>query len=85
METSAVVLAQPLFLLLAEHVFQHHACLDRHARQPLEAIPAFIWVGVFGLYTAHNEDGLDANTKFIRFVYCFDIQYERDEYEVQAV
>jgi hypothetical protein len=68
METPAVVLVQPLFLL-AEHVLQHHARLDRHARQPLEAVPAFIRVGVLGLYTAHDEDGLDANTKFIRFVY----------------
>lgn len=85
METPAVVLAQPLFLLLGEHVFQYHARLDRHARQPLEAVPAFIRVGVLGLYTAHDEDRLDANTKFICFVYCFDIQYERGEYEVHEI
>jgi hypothetical protein len=32
LETLLVVPAQPVFLLLAEHVFQHHARLDRHAR-----------------------------------------------------
>ncbi len=83
METPAIVLAQPLFLLFAKHVFQHHARLDRHARQPLEAVPAFVRVGVLGLYAAYDENGLDANAKFVRFVYCFDIQYQRGWREVE--
>ena len=68
MKAPAVVLAQPLLLLLGEHVFQHHARLDRHTRQPLEAVPAFVRVGVLGLHATYDEHGLYANAEFIGFV-----------------
>ena len=67
-EAPAVVLAQPLLLLPAEHVFQHHARLYWHARQPLEAVPAFVRVGVLGLHATHDEHGLYANAELIGFV-----------------
>jgi hypothetical protein len=39
---------------------------------------------VLGLHTVHNKDGLDSNAKFIGFVYCFDIPYQRYEHEVDT-
>jgi hypothetical protein len=62
-----------------------HARLNRQARQPLEAVPAFVRVGVLGLHTAHNEDGLDANAKFIGFVYYLKISYQRDEHDYSQI
>lgn len=67
-EARSVVLAQPLSLLLAEHVFQHHTRLDGNARQPLESEPALIRVGVPGVHVTDDKDGLNANTKFIVFI-----------------
>jgi len=67
-EARSVVLAQPLFLLLVEHVFQHHTRLDGNARQPLESEPALTRVGVLGVHVTDDKDGLNANTKFIVFI-----------------
>ena len=69
-EARAVVVAQPVLLLLTEHVFEHHARLDRHARQPLEAEPALFWVFVLRAHVTYDEDGFDADTKFVGLV-CF--------------
>jgi hypothetical protein len=72
METpAAVVLEQPLFLLLQLVSMCSSTCASGSARTLLAA-RAFIRVGVLGSYTAHDEGGLDTNTKVIRFV---DIQY----------
>ena len=68
-EAGAVVLAHPLLLLLAEHVFEHHACLNRYARQPLKAEPALLRVETLRAHVAHDEDGLDADTEFVRLVW----------------
>lgn len=67
-EASPIVLANPLFLFLAEHVLQHHTRLDGHARQPLEAQPALVWIGVLGLHVADDEDGFDPDAEFVAFV-----------------
>ena len=67
-EASAIVLAYPLFLFLAEHVLQHHTRLDGHAREPLEAQPALVWIAVLGLHVANDEDGFDPDAEFVVFV-----------------
>ncbi len=71
-EACTVVLAYPVLLLLGEHVFEHHARLDRHARQPFEAEPALIRVDVFGAHVTHDEDRLDTNSEFIGLV-CYSV------------
>jgi len=67
-EALAVVLAQPLLLLLAQHVLQDHARLDRHARQPLKAEPSLVSVGVLGMHVAHDQNRFDPNAKVIVFI-----------------
>jgi hypothetical protein len=67
-EARAIMVAYPLFLLFAEHVLEHHARLDRHARQTLEAEPALLWVYVLRAHVTHDEDGFDADAKFVRLV-----------------
>lgn len=76
-EASAIVLAYPVFLFLAEHVLQHHTRLDGHARQPLEAQPALVRFAVLGLYVANDEDGFDPDAEFVVFV-CLDRVREID-------
>jgi hypothetical protein len=67
-EARAVVLADPVLLLFAEHVFEHHTRLNRHARQPLKAEPALLRVEMLRAHVAHDEDGLYADTEFVRLV-----------------
>jgi hypothetical protein len=62
------VLVQPLLLLLAKHVLQHHARLDGHARQPLEAEPALVRVRVLRVHVADDEDRFDPDAEFVGFV-----------------
>jgi hypothetical protein len=69
-ETMAIVLTQPILLLLAEHVLEHHACLDGHARQPLETKPALVWVRVLGVHVADDEDGFDPDAEIVLFICC---------------
>jgi len=76
-EASAIVLAYPLFLFLAKHVLQHHARLDGHARKPLEAQPALVWIAVLGVHVANDEDGFDPDAEFVVFV-CLDRVREID-------
>ncbi|SRR6266571_4216090 len=76
-EARAVMLAQPVLLLLAEHVFEHHARLDRHARQPLKAEPALFPVDVLRAHVTHDEDGFDADTEFVGLV-CLESQESRN-------
>ena len=59
---------QPLLLLLAKHVLQHHARLDGHARQPLEAEPALVGVRVLRGHAVDEEDRFDPDAKFVVFV-----------------
>ena len=70
-EAGAIMVAYPLLLFLGEHVLEHHARLDRHACQPLKAEPALIRVVVLRAHVTHDEDGLDADTEFVRLV-CFE-------------
>ena len=62
------MLVQPLLLLLAKHVLQHHARLDGNARQPLEAEPALVGVRVLRGHAVNEEDRFDPDAEFVVFV-----------------